>query len=503
MIQTGAAREPRREPPTVSLVVLQTDAEQARLADEPAFDALLGQGWQGLIVDASESLKQGLKTGLARARGQFVIYVTPDQVPTSALAQQVLDELCAHPDCDVMYFDEAPDAERPGFVKPAHSPERLRSQNYWGSFVAYKGDLLQLVVDQSLDFDGAEFYALALRASRRGSTIRKSLVQVPRALCVTDHARRHDNAAYRQGVRRALDEHFAETGGGFIDSVDDNGIHQTRRHVVGNPLVSVIVPTRGSSRSDRAGSRAMVLDAVEGIVKKTTYDRLEFVIVADDTTPDDVIADLRMTLGDRLSLVPWSREFSFSEKMNLGVVASRGEYLLFLNDDVDLISPDWVQAMLSLAQLPRAGTVGAMLYFDDDTVQHAGHAYSWSDVTHVGLHSDRGAEGPNGAFLVEREVDGNTAACMMIKRDRFFEAGGFSPILPGNFNDVDLCMKMNALGYVSYWTPRAELYHFESATRDPRVSAYEVDRTWGRWGNEFGRCGFWPTDPHVRYRKGN
>jgi GT2 family glycosyltransferase len=245
--------------------------------------------------------------------------------------------------------------------------------------------------------------------------------------------------------------------------------------------------------------RVMVVEAVRSIMNISTYRNFEFVFVVDATTPAVVQSELRAMAGERATFVQWLEPFSFSRKVNLGVLQARGEFVLILNDDVELITPDWIESMLALAQLPRAGTVGAMLYFEDDKIQHAGHAYYRLNVTHIGLNSERGAAGPFGGFLVEREVAGNTAACCMMTRELFLKAGGFSTLLPGNFNDVDLCLKISTLGYQSYWTPFAELHHFESKSRDPRVSASEVRTTWGRWEHLLYASDLWPTDPHEGF----
>jgi GT2 family glycosyltransferase len=243
----------------------------------------------------------------------------------------------------------------------------------------------------------------------------------------------------------------------------------------------------------------MVVEAVRDVVTASTYRNFEFVVVIDEIASQSVRDELVQIAGERMRFVEWTGPFSFSRKMNVGVLHARGEYVLLLNDDVELISPGWIESLLALAQMPNAGMVGPMLYFEDDTIQHAGHAYYRNDVTHIGLHSERGASGPFDGFLLEREVAGNTGACTLMTKALYLEAGGFSHLLPGNFNDVDLCMKVLSLGYQSYWTPYVELYHFESKSRDPRVAAYEIETAWGRWQHLLWYSPMWPTDPHELF----
>jgi glycosyltransferase involved in cell wall biosynthesis len=268
------------------------------------------------------------------------------------------------------------------------------------------------------------------------------VVHVPEILMVSDGASVADGWGYENAVRLAsvgtvLGEHLAATGGGVVDAVGQNGVHQTRRLVQGEPLVSIVIPTRGDTASVRGADRCMVVEAVRSVVELSTYTNVELVVVVDTVAPDHVRDQLREIGGDRLRLIEWDKPFSFSGKMNFGALHAHGEFLLMLNDDVEVITPRWIEPMLALAQLPHAGFAGAMLYFEDETIQHAGHAYYRGDVTHIGLNSERGATGPWGAFELEREVAGVTGACAMIRRSVFIEVGGFSPLLPGNFNDVD------------------------------------------------------------------
>lgn len=447
----------------------------------------------------SVSLAQHLADAVAEARGAFVIVTDVDGIPSLDLAREVAQDLLARETAEVVYFDRRGTSSTAPLVKPAPSPERLRSVNYWGSFVAYRRSVVGSLLAQPLEAVGAELYELALRATFQGRKIENSRVQVSPLSDDLEERWYGDDALCREGTRKALEWYLAATGGGRVERVCDKGSHRTRRLVSGEPLVSIVIPTAGTSGFVRGEPRIMVLEAVRSIVERSTYRNFEFVIVIDSSVSDETISVLRELAGDRLRLVPWLQPFSFSGKMNLGVLHARGDYLILLNDDIEVITTDWIEALLSLSQRPDAATVGAMLYFEDDTIQHAGHAYYKLDVTHVGLHSERGSCGPGDAFVIEREVEGNTAACAMVRRDRFLEVGGFSPLLPGNFNDVDLCLKLSTRGYRSYWTPHAELYHYESVTRNPTVSRYEIDTTWGRWEHLLYRSDFWPTDPHVVY----
>ena len=373
--------------------------------------------------------------------------------------------------------------------RPVLSPERLRCQYYLGPAVVYRrGHLLGSPLVEVRTVYGY-LYDAALRAALgRLEVLRETLPLVDRR--AKDDALLGPDAL--DDAERLLAEYLARTGGGEVRAVRPDGVHDTRRSVVGEPLVSIVIPTRAVHIATPSGPRCFVVDAVRDIIERSTYSNVELVIVADDVAEVEVIERMRELAGDRLKIVTWDRPFNFSDKVNLGVVHATGEYVLILNDDVEVLTPGWIEALLALAQLPGAGMVGAMLYYEDDTIQHAGHAYFDDEASHIGLDRTRGDGGPLGGYRVEREVAGVTAACAMMPRAVFYEAGGFTGLLPGNFNDVDLCMKVTYLGYEIYWTPHAELYHFESKTRNPTVHAFEVAINWGRWGHRMHEPKYWP-----------
>jgi GT2 family glycosyltransferase len=229
--------------------------------------------------------------------------------------------------------------------------------------------------------------------------------------------------------------------------------------------------------------RALVVDAVRSIVERSTYPNLEVVVVADADTPPGVIGRVEELLGPRLRLVRWQQPFNFAEKMNLGCAQARGEYLLLLNDDVEVITPSWIEELLGIAQEPDVAMVGAKLLFADGRLQHAGHLYAGGP--YHSFFKRGGAElGPAALLRVSRETSGVTAACALVKARVFDEVGGFCPELPNNYNDVDLSLKIRSKGHRIVWTPHAVLYHFESMSRQPEVSELEASFVRQRWARE-------------------
>lgn len=242
------------------------------------------------------------------------------------------------------------------------------------------------------------------------------------------------------------------------------------------PLVSIIIPTRGTG----GGSEAFITQAVRSIISKSSYSNIELVVVADDPTPQPVVEAIDEIAGDKVRWVRWSEPFNFSSKMNLGAACATGEYLLFLNDDVEVVSSDWIERMLSLIGVDGIVYTGALLFFDDQTIQHAGHLYR-GGAGHIGIGDAMRTKDLGQVYEADRIVSGVTAACSLIHLGQFETAGGFSQVFPGNYNDVDLALKLQLHGDRIAIAADARLYHFESKSRDASVHRSEIVLFDERW----------------------
>ncbi len=223
----------------------------------------------------------------------------------------------------------------------------------------------------------------------------------------------------------------------------------------------------------------MVVRCVRSVVENSSYPNIEIICVCDMSTPDTVVRALRQ-MHDRIRIITFDEPFNFSRKVNLGVFHASGDRLLLLNDDIEVITPDWIEAMLRPISEGDVGLVGAKLLFEDSTIQHAGQF-----MDHLPHHVLVGLlghlPGPMSTLLVERECQGVTAACALIRRDVFERVGGFTERLPNNYNDVDFCLKVREAGMRIVWTPFAELFHFESVSRGSTVTDAEIDFLKRRW----------------------
>jgi hypothetical protein len=379
------------------------------------------------------------------------------------------------PAIDVVYGDSVTDAGLP-LLRPAFSPLRLLSNDYLGPVVGVRVAALRAIGGFDPESRRAQVLDIALRANADG----RPIALVPQILATEDLAP-GDFAGTSSAQAGVVARHLAERGIEASVEEIEPFVRRVRYAIVDEPLVSIVIPTRGGSAQIAGTDRVLVVEAIRGIVERSTYANLEFVVVADAETPDEVVAELEELCGDRLRLVLWDAPFNFSAKMNRGAVVARGDYLLLLNDDVEVVSDDWIETLLGLAQQPGVGIVGAQLYFEDSTVQHAGQVYTGGVAGHAAFGWAGGRDDSIRSMATDHEVSGVTAACALIARDVYDEVGGFTLALPGNYNDVDLNMKVRATGRSAVFSPWARLYHFESKTRDPRILESDLATLQGRW----------------------
>ena len=484
------------------LILVDDGSEDPVLTENLARAAAADDRIVVVVLQQNSGIVAATEAGLAVARGEFVALLDHDDILVPVALERVAAALAAAgPSVDVLYTDEDqlhPDGEfRGAFRKPDYSPERLRGQMYLGHLTVYRRALLSRVGGFRVGYDGSQDYDLALRATEAAAGV----LHLPEVLYhwrihPASVSHRSDNAPVFDAAQRALSDHLQRTGiDGTVEQVHPVGIYRIHRRLAETPLVSIIIPTRGSRGYTRGADRVMVVDAVRSLVGLSTYPNYEIVLVADTVAPQSVLDDLAAIAGERLRVVPFSGPFSFTAKINIGALQARGDLLLMLNDDVEIISPDWIETMVGLALVPDVGMVGAKLLYEDGTVQHLGHLYERGDVTHVAAGAPADWPGPVGDLLLEREVSGVTAACALVRRDVFDLVGGLSPAFPIAFNDVDLSLKITGAGYRILVTPFAVLHHFETKTRESWVASHEVIALRRRWDHRLLVDPFWRHDP--------
>lgn len=377
--------------------------------------------------------------------------------------------------------------------KPDWSPERFRSQYYIGNLLAVRrASAVTAVLDIATDDSFATPHGtvlrwdLMLRLTEHGGKV----VHLPETLFGRRVA---DSSMAERALMSAVSDcvavvqaHCDRVGiAAEVRVVEPGGVLHLHRDVDPSTKVSLIIPTCGSSGVIWGQERVFLIELVQSIIEKATWTNVEFVIVADRTTPPLVRTAIRSLCSDRLVWVDYDEEFNFSDKINRGRKAATGDVLLLLNDDMEVITPDFIEELVGLALDPGVGAVGARLLLEDGRIQHIGHRYA-DGTFHVFAGYDGNYAGPDKMCLVTRECIGVTAACLAVRTEVFDAVGGMTLDFPNNFNDVDFSLQLRARGLRNIMTPHATLFHFESVTRDGTVTAEEAHLLFTRWGPELG-----------------
>ncbi len=401
------------------------------------------------------------------AQGEFVVFLDHDDV----LAPQALLELAkaleTTPGTDMIYSDEDrldPQGQRtqPHF-KPDWSPDLFLSQMYTGHLGCYRRELLNRIGGFRKGFEGSQDYDLVLRLIEHSQRI----LHIPKVLY---HWRMSPNsAAGNPGAKdyadsaalRALNDHLARKG---IGARAEGGLfrftYRIRYEIPSPPLVSIVIPTRDQLPYLRR--------TVKGVLHKTAYRNHEVVIVNNDSRQASTLGYLRgLQRIPRLKVVECPGEFNFSAVVNLGVRNAAGAIVLLLNDDVEIVREDWLEAMVEHAQRPEVGAVGAKLVYPQHRgIQHAGIVVGiqgYAGHPHRWLPEDQ-PDHFSRAQLIQN-VSAVTGACLMTRREVFDAVGGFDEQLRVAANDVDYCLRVREKGWRIIYTPHAKLIHHESASR--------------------------------------
>ena len=368
---------------------------------------------------------------------------------------------------DVVYTDEdkvtsdLKEHFQPHF-KPDFNPDLLCSNNYICHLFVVKRSLALKLGGQDPAYDGAQDYDFIFRCTEEAEKI----VHIAKILY---HWRVHqastaDNPTSKMYAfdagKRAIEAHLQRIGAkAEVSHTKDLGFYRVKYQVQGNPKVSIVIPNKDEKET--------LKKCLESIWQKTTYSNYEIILVENNSTTRE-IRDYYQELDGKngVRVVYWDKEFNYSAINNFGISYAKGEYILCLNNDITVISPEWMEELLANCQRPEVGIVGARLYYPDNTIQHAGIVLGMGGCAgslFVGLARSRGGYLHKAAL--QQDLSAVTAACFMVKKEAFEKVGGFEEKLAVAFNDVDFCLKVRHAGYLVVYDPYAELYHHESKTR--------------------------------------
>jgi GT2 family glycosyltransferase len=431
------------------------------------------------MVDLEDNLAAGFNKAIDDAEGEFFGFVgTGDELTDDAL-YEFAAFINRYPSAKIIYSDEAK-KDANFFLevnyKPGWSPDLIYSKNYLGDFLCCKKEIVQQIGGLVGVFEEQMKYDLVLKCMEKTDGI----LHLPKILYhqhVPKNTYPKDYTAdyVYELERKTLDEHIKRIG---MDAEISNGLFdgsfRVRRKILKDSKVSIIIPTK-----DRLD---YLRRCIESIKTKTTYQNYEIIIVDNGSSQPELLD----YLNDCPHVVlPFPEEFNFSSINNFAAAQASGEYLVFLNNDTEVISPEWLEAMLEHAQRKEVGVVGAKLLYPDGLLQHAGiNLIRNRFPDHVHRFTNFFDHGSQGMVDVIRNYNAVTAACMMIRTDVFKEVEGFSSNLRVVFNDVDLCFKVRTRGYIIVYTPYAALYHYEGVSRwsDMKLNQKELNIFLSRWG---------------------
>lgn len=446
-----------------------------------------------VVLGENRGFSGNTNAAMEMAEGDYLILADHDDTLTEDALYECAKAIGADPLCDVLYSDEDKldmDGQAlfdPHF-KPDFNPALLTSVNYICHLFVVRRTLVEEVGALDPAFDGAQDLDLIFRCTEKA----RKVCHIPKVLY---HWRCHMGStasnpeskmyAFEAGAR-AIRAHYQRMGIG-VDEVEkgvDYGIYHTRFHLDEEPLVSVIIPNKDHCED--------LETCLTSILDKGSYKNLEVVVVENNSTDPETFRYYEKLQEERaaVQVVTWDKGFNFSAINNFGVRFSKGEYLLFVNNDVEAIGPDVVREMLGFLLQEDVGAVGARLLYQDDTIQHAGVVIGFGGIaghTFIGLH-----RAENSYFhraMCAQDYSAVTAACMMSKRTLFDQVGGFREELAVAFNDIDYCLKIRAAGKRVIYAPYALLYHYESKSRGLEDTPEKVER----FNREVALfIGYWP-----------
>ena len=418
------------------------------------------------ILAENLGIADNTNAAMELADGDYIALFDHDDLLSENALYEVADRICKT-GAEIVYTDEdkvtsdLSERYQPNF-KPDFNLDLLRSNNYICHLLVVKKILVQEVGGQKKEFDGAQDHEFLFRCVEKA----KGIEHIPKVLY---HWRVHkastaDNPlskkyAYDAG-KRAVTEHIRRCG--EEAEVTDTlfpGFYRAKYQVTGEPLVSIIIPNK-----DEKETLKKCLDSIK---EKSTYRNYEIIIVENNSTGQEIFDYYKEIDGrDGIRVVYWKSGFNYSALNNFGFTFAKGDYILCLNNDVTVITPDWLERMIGQCQRKEIGIVGVKLYYPDDTIQHAGVIIGIGGVAgamFVGMARER--SGYLRKAILQQDLSAVTAACMMVDRKAWEGAGGFNEDLAVAFNDIDFCLKVRREGYLVVYEPNVELYHYESKSR--------------------------------------
>lgn len=434
-------------------------------------------------LEKNEGISGNTNACLSMASGNYIALFDHDDVLHPSVLYEYMKVICEK-GADYIYCDEATfkgsgtiDDMITLHFKPDYAPDNLRANNYICHFSAFARKLLDGTQLFRSEFDGSQDHDMILRLTSRA----KCVVHVPKLLY---YWRSHEGSVASdinaksyaiEAAKGAVAAHLSSLGFKNFEITSTKAfetIFQIKYEILGNPKVSVIIPNRDHPED--------LSRCISSIVERSTYDNYEIIVIENNSCRDEVFAYYKeIQENPAIRVITYEGEFNYSRINNLGVAKAQGEYVLLLNNDTAVITPDWIEELLMYAQRGDVGAVGAKLYYEDRTIQHAGvvlglGAHRTAGHSHYRVSSQN--LGYMGRLCYAQNVMAVTGACLMMKKALYEELGGLDEAFAVALNDVDLCIRAWKAGRVNVFTPFAELYHYESASRGTDLAGKNAER---------------------------
>jgi len=471
------------------LVMVDDGSESPELAE---YLSLLKSQPQYKIISLTKNagIVQASNTALKHASGQYVAFLDHDDTLTPDALFRVVEYINKFPKADWLYSDEdkieADGGRCDPYFKSDFAPYFLLSQMYPCHLAVYRRKFVESLGWLRNGYDGSQDYDLALRAAEKTKPVhipfilyhwRKIDGSAAKAQLEKPYANKTAFAAIRDALKR-------RKLSGHVEPGLRPGTFRVRYDPPKNAFVSIIIPTRNQVK--------LLKSCIQSIITKTRHKDYEIIVLDNRSDDPSAIRYLSAVTKDpRIRVEKYDFPFNFSAINNFGAKLAKGDYLLFLNNDTEVINRDWLTSMLELAQLKDVGAVGAKLLYPNNTIQHAGVVLGIGGIAgHSHKYVPKDLPGYFSQKDLIREYSAVTAGCLLIQRKKFEAVGGFDEAYAIAFNDVDFCLRLGQKGYRCLYTPYAELYHYESVSvgqpdtsaRNKKHYSKEINLMRSRWG---------------------
>lgn len=439
------------------------------------------------VLKDNNGISENTNAAISMASGEYIVLADHDDiVPANALfecAKALNEGKKAGKNIDVIYSDEDKvDMKGKKYFEPHfksdYNIDLLCSMNYICHLFVVKSSLVEELKKRDgavlrREYDGAQDHDFILRCCE----LAENVYHIPKILyhwrCHLDSTAANPESkmyAFEAG-RKAVEEHYKRIGvSAEVVHGQFYGMFKTNYKWTEEPLISIIIPNK-----DHIADLRKCMDSIDN---KSSYRNYEFIIVENNSTEPETFEYYKsISERDNVTVLYYEGDFNFSRINNFGEKHARGEYVLLLNNDTEIINPDCLKEMLGYCMREDVGIVGARLYYEDDTIQHAGVVLGFGGIAgHTFIGSSRYDDGYFSRIICAQDYSAVTAACMMVKKAVYEQVGGLNEDFKVAFNDIDFCMMVRKAGYLIVYNPAVELYHYESKSRGLEDTPEKVER---------------------------